>query len=98
MGTNFHFIKFCTEAKMLNVIYYQVFLKVYCSIEKIEKYYIPIHHTYNIIYTETQSIISKNIMLQIAFKAINDIIRLDGLIPTLFVFDIYFCMIIDLPY
>lgn len=35
-------------------------------------------------------------MLQIAFKAINNIIRLNNLVSTFLVLNAYFCMIMDL--
>lgn len=49
METNFDFIEFYTEAKILGIIYYQIFIKAYISIRKVEKYYISINQVYNII-------------------------------------------------
>ena len=51
-------------------------------------YYGPLYRIYHIITTELLDI-SKDIALQMAFKAINNFIGLDGLIFTLLVFRAY---------
>lgn len=81
---------------MLNIMYYQIFVETHWSIGKVEKYHTSMHHVYNIIQAETQSIISKNIMLQMVFKAVNNTTRPNGLVPTLLVFDAYPRIVIDL--
>lgn len=43
IGTNFNFMEFCAKAKILNIIYYQIFVEAHWSIEKVEKYYTFIH-------------------------------------------------------
>ena len=53
-----------------------------------EHYHSPIYRAYQIITTEVSSI-NKETALQIAFKAINDSIGPDGLIPTLLVYSTY---------
>lgn len=37
-------------------------------------------------------------MLQIAFKAINDTIGHNNLVPTLIIFGVYLCIITDFPF
>ena len=54
----------------------------------VERYYGPLQRIYHIITSEIPGI-DKNIALQIAFKIINDSIKLNGLIPTLLVFRAY---------
>jgi len=54
----------------------------------VERYYSPLCYIYCIITTELPDI-SKDIALQIAFKAINNSIGPNGLIPTLLVFGAY---------
>ena len=54
----------------------------------VECYYSPLCRIYHII-TARLLDISKDIALQIAFKAINNFIGLNGLIPTLLVFGVY---------
>lgn len=95
---NFDFTEFWTKVKMLDIIYYQILVETHWLIEKVEKYYAPIYHAYDIILAETEDIISKNAVLQIAFKAINDTAALDNLIPTLFIFDAYPRIVIDSPF
>jgi len=54
----------------------------------VERYYGPLRHIYYIIIVELPDI-GKDIALQMAFKAINDSIGPNGLIPTLLVFGAY---------
>lgn len=63
MDINFNFMKFCTKAKMLSIIYYQISVKAHWLIEKVEKYYTFICRAYKIIQIKTKGIISKNAML-----------------------------------
>ena len=65
------------------------------SIEKIEKYHEPIRQAYDIIQVETKGIISKNAILQIALKAVNDTASPNNLVPTLLVFGAYFYIVTD---
>ena len=63
-------------------------VKAYNLVGIIERYYSPLHRIYHIIITELLDI-SKDIALQIAFKAINDSTGPDSLIPTLLIFRAY---------
>jgi len=54
----------------------------------VERYYSPLQQAYQIITTEIPKI-SKDIALQMAFKAINDTASLEGLVPILLVFRAY---------
>jgi hypothetical protein len=65
-----------------------VLIKAYYSIGIVKCYYSPIRRAYLIIIDKIYNI-NKNIALQIAFKAINDSIRLNGLIFTLLVYSAY---------
>ena len=96
-GINFDSIKFRAEAKMLGITCHQILVEAHWSIGKVEKYHIPVRHRYDIIQVKTRGIISKNTMLQMAFKAVNDTVGPDGLVPTLFVFNTYPYIIIDSP-
>ena len=58
----------------------------------VERYYSPLRRIYCIITTELPDI-SKDMALQIAFKAINDSVGPNGLIPTLLVFGAYLYMV-----
>jgi hypothetical protein len=58
------------------------------SVGIIERYHGPICRVYSIITTEVPDI-SKDMALQMAFKAINDIAGPDGLVPILLVYGAY---------
>ncbi len=60
-------------------------IEAYNSIGIIEYYYSPIWWAYLIIITEIPGI-NKDMALQMAFKAINNTIGPDGLVPTLLVY------------
>ena len=96
-GTNFDFTKFQAETKVFDIICHQILVKAHQSIEKVEKYYAPICRAYDIIQAETKSIISKNAILQMAFKAVNNTAGSDSLIPTLFIFSAYPRIVTNLP-
>jgi hypothetical protein len=60
-------------------------IKAYNSIGIVKRYHGPIWRAYLIIVIEIPGI-DKDIILQMAFKAINDITRLNGLVLTLLVY------------
>lgn len=93
--TNSDSIEIHAEAKILGITYHQIPMKAHLSIEKVKKYYAPICWAYNIIQAETRDTISKNTMLQMAFKAINDTAGPNDLVPTLLVFGAYPRIITD---
>ena len=82
---------------ILDIICHQIPVEVYWSIRKIEKYHTPIRRAYDIIQAQTRGIISKNTMIQIAFKAVNNIAGPDDLVPTLLIFGVYPQIVTDLP-
>jgi hypothetical protein len=63
-----------------------VLIKAHNSIGIVKRYHGPIWQAYLIITTEIPGI-DKDIALQMAFKAINDITRPDGLVLTLLVYN-----------
>jgi hypothetical protein len=58
------------------------------SIRMVERYHSPLQRAYQIIITKIPEI-SKEMALQMAFKAINDTASPEGLVPTLLVFRAY---------
>ena len=62
--------------------------KVYNSIKKMEWYHAPLCHIYKIISLELEGT-SKELILQMAVKAVNNFANLDRLIPILLVFSAY---------
>ena len=65
-----------------------VLVKAHNLISMVKRYHSPIRRAYLIITTKLPDF-NKNITLQIAFKAINNSIGLDGLVPILLVFGAY---------
>ncbi len=63
-------------------------IKAYNFVGIVERYYKPIHRAYSIIIAKIPNI-SKDIALQIAFKAINNIAGLNSLIFILLVYSAY---------
>jgi len=66
----------------------EVPIKAHNSIRKVERYYTLLRHIYKIISLELEGA-GKELILQIAIKAVNNSASLNGLIPTLLVFSAY---------
>lgn len=64
-------------------------MKTHWSIKKSEKYHTSIHWVYNIIQAKTRDIISQNVILHIALKAINNTADSNASVLTLLVFSAY---------
>ena len=68
----------------------EVPVKAHNSVGKVERYHTPLQRAYEIIWDKlADKQIDKEISLQIAVKAINNLVRLDRIIPTLLVFGVY---------
>jgi hypothetical protein len=79
----------------LNIEVKEVLVEVHNSVGKVERYYRPVRRAYDIIKAEFQASgdkINKELILQMAFKAINNTTRPDGLILTLLTFSAYLHM------
>ena len=63
-------------------------MEVYCLINKIKRYHCLLHYAYEIIMKEHLKLSNAN-RLQIAIKAINNIIKSNKLIPMLLIFKAY---------
>ena len=63
-------------------------VEAYNSVGIVERYHSSVRRVYQIITSEVPSI-NKDVALQIAFKAVNDTIGPDGLVPTLLVYRAY---------
>ncbi|EED13594.1 hypothetical protein TSTA_098510 [Talaromyces stipitatus ATCC 10500] len=64
---------------------------------KVERYHALLCRAFNIISAEMGSTISKDVVLQMAVKAINDIAGPDGIVPTVLVFRVYPRLTLDSP-
>jgi hypothetical protein len=67
-----------------------VLVKAYNSVSQVKQYYVPLRRVYKIIQDKLKDKqINKEIMLQMAVKAINNLAGLDGIVLTLLVFGAY---------
>ena len=67
----------------------EVPVEAHWSIGKVERYHAPLRRAFNIISAELGSNVSKDVILQMAVKAINDTAGPDGIVPTVLVFGAY---------
>jgi hypothetical protein len=74
----------------------EVPVEVHNSVGKVERYHILLRRAYDIISIELEGA-SKDLILQMAVKAVNDSAGPDGLVPTLLVFGAYPRMTDDSP-
>ena len=74
--------------KVIEIKVKEVPVKAYNSIRKVERYYMPLRQVYKIISLELEGA-SKELILQIAVKAVNDSAGPDRLVPILLVFSAY---------
>jgi hypothetical protein len=88
VGKNFISREFKQYAVNMGTTIKSVPVEAYNSISMVERYYGPLRCIYYIITSKILGI-NKDMALQMAFKAINDFIGPDGLIPTLLVFRAY---------
>jgi di/tripeptidase len=89
-GKNFVFTEFRQLANSMAIKIKEVPIEAHNSVGQVERYYTPLRHTYEIIQDKLKDEqIDKEMMLQIAVKAINDLAGPDGIVPTLLVFGAY---------
>jgi hypothetical protein len=86
-GTNFDSKEFKQLASTVNTKVKIVPVEAHNSIGIVERYHGPVRRAYEIIIEELKDHgISRDAALQMAFKAINDSVGPDGLVPTLLVY------------
>ncbi|RDI84343.1 hypothetical protein Vi05172_g5622 [Venturia inaequalis] len=88
-GTNFDAQEFRNQAKILGVSCEEMPVEAHHALGKVERYHGPLRRAYDIISSEIGSRTSKETILQMAVKAVNDTARPDGIVPTLLVFGAY---------
>ncbi|KAF8854919.1 hypothetical protein BDZ45DRAFT_758082 [Acephala macrosclerotiorum] len=89
-GKNFSSTEFRQHAKSMAIEIKEVPVEAHNSVEKVERYHAPLRRAYEIIRDElVREQIDKDIVLQMAVKAVNDSAGPDGLVPTLLVFGAY---------
>jgi hypothetical protein len=80
----------------MNIEIKEVPVEAHNSIGKVERYHAPLRRAYQILASELPDT-SKDLILQMAVKAINDSAGPDGIVPTLLVFGAYPRMSRDSP-
>ena len=65
-------------------------MEAYNSVSLVKRYYTPLWCAYEIIQNKLKGeYINKEIILQMAVKAVNNLVGLNRIVPTLLVFSIY---------
>ena len=89
-GTNFAAQEFQQYATSMAITTKEVPVEAHHSIGIVERYHAPLRRAYAIIAKELKGKgITKDMILQMAIKAINDTAGPDGIVPTLLVFGTY---------
>ncbi|KAI0992010.1 hypothetical protein K3495_g16176, partial [Podosphaera aphanis] len=89
-GTNFVSKEFQQLAKSMAITTKEVPVEAHNSVGKVERYHAPLRRAYDILSNELHGEkITKDMILQMAQKAVNDSAGPDGIIPTLLVFGAY---------
>ena len=87
---NFISIKFKQLANSMAIKIKEVLVEAYNSVGLVKRYYTPLQYMYKIIQNELKGeYINKEMILQMAVKAVNNLVGLNGIIPTLLVFSVY---------
>ncbi len=89
-GSNFVSKEFCQYATSMAIATKSVPVEAHWSIGMVERYHAVLRRAYKVIADDLQGCgLSKEIILQMAVKAINDTAGPNGLVPTLLVFGAY---------
>jgi hypothetical protein len=96
-GKNFISKEFKHYANTMGIRTKAVLVEAHNSIGMVEQYHSLLQRVYQIIVVELPGI-DRDAALQMAFKAINNTVSPDGLVPTLLVFSAYLRMVeLDAP-
>jgi hypothetical protein len=89
-GKNFSSVEFRQHAYSMATEVKEVPVEAHNSVGKVERYHGPLRRSYEILRDELQDEkLDKELILQMAVKAVNDTAGPDGLVPTLLVFGAY---------
>jgi hypothetical protein len=89
-GKNFASIDFKQLANSMAIEIKEVLIEAHNSVGLVERYHAPLRRAYEIIQDELRDEhIDKEMILQMAVKAVNDSAGPDGIVPTLLVFGAY---------
>lgn len=87
-GKNFASKEFRQHASSMSITTKEVPVESHNSIGIVERYHAPLRRAYEIIRQELNDV-PKDVVLQMAIKAVNDTAGPDGIVPTLLVFGAY---------
>ena len=89
-GKNFVSTEFKQLANSMAIKIKEVPVEAHNSVGLVERYHTPLRRVYKIIQDELKDEhIDKDMILQMAVKAVNDLAGPDGIVPTLLVFGVY---------
>jgi hypothetical protein len=89
-GKNFASTEFRQLANSIAIEIKEVLVEAHNSVGQVKRYHAPLRRAYEIIQDELKDEqINKEMMLQMAVKAINDLAGPDSIVPTLLVFGAY---------
>jgi hypothetical protein len=86
VGINLASTKLRQLAKAIDVKVKEVPVEAHHSIRQLERYHGPVRRAYDIIKDTLDGEVNKDMMLQMAVKAVNDTAGPNGLVPTLLVY------------
>ncbi len=87
---NFVSIEFKQLVNSMAIEIKEVLVEAYNSVSLVERYHAPLRRVYEIIQDELKDEhIDKEMILQIAVKAVNDLVGPNSIVPTLLVFGVY---------
>ncbi len=87
---NFASMEFKQLANSMAIEIKEVLVEAHNSVGLVERYHAPLRRSYEIIQDELKDEhINKEMVLQMAVKAVNDLAGPDGIVPTLLVFGVY---------
>src|SRR6266487_5250031 len=87
---NFISIEFKQLANSMAIEIKEVLVEAHNSVGLVERYHAPLRRLYEIIQDELKDeYIDKEMILQMAVKAVNDSVGPNGIVPTLLVFGVY---------
>ena len=97
-GKNFASEEFRQHAATIDIDIKEVLVEAHNSVGKVERYHGPLRRAYEILSNELPSLsTNKEVILQMAVKAVNDSAGPDGIVPRLLVFGAYPRMTKDSP-
>jgi len=87
--TNFALEEFRNNTKIIGITYKEMPIEAHWALGKVKYSHSPLRRAFKILKAEISYCIDNKILLQMAVKALNDTVGLNGIILTLLVFRAY---------